>query len=162
PGSWLRALPGLDRVRYPAKALAPTLFALALLAGIGLDAVRFRTTRRFRLAIAILAVAAGPSATAPRESRAPRAAGRLGLVAPAALALGKDGAPASAAALAAVAALSIPVSFAIANRAFFRFAPEAEIRRVSEPVEFLAKIPGRTLTAPMEALSNWVVRDASF
>jgi hypothetical protein len=54
------------------------------------------------------------------------------------------------------------VSFAIANRAFFRFAPETEIRRVSEPVEFLGKIPGRTLTAPMEALSAWVVRDASF
>jgi hypothetical protein len=96
------------------------------------------------------------------ESAALRASVALGLAALALLALRKDGASASAGTLAVVAALSISASFAIANRAFFRFAPEGEIRRVPEPVEFLAKIPGRTLTAPMDALSGWVLRDASF
>jgi hypothetical protein len=162
PGSWLRTLPGIDRVRYPAKAIAPSLFALALLAGIGLDALRFSATRRFRLAVAVLAAGAGLAAVALGEPPALRVCVGLGLVALALLALRKDGASASAGALAAAAALSIAVSFAIANRAFFRFAPEAEIRRVPEPVEFLAKVPGRTLTAPMDALSGWVLRDASF
>src|SRR5262249_11571321 len=37
PGSWLRSIPPLDRIRYPAKALAWTFFALPVLAGIGAD-----------------------------------------------------------------------------------------------------------------------------
>ena len=41
PGSWLRSLPLLDRVRYPAKALALTFFALPMLAGLGADELRF-------------------------------------------------------------------------------------------------------------------------
>lgn len=41
PGEWLRALPPLDRVRYPAKALALTFFAVPILAGLGCDALRF-------------------------------------------------------------------------------------------------------------------------
>lgn len=40
-GEWLRSLPPLDRVRYPAKALAWTFFALPMLAGLGCDALRF-------------------------------------------------------------------------------------------------------------------------
>ncbi len=41
PGSWLRALPPLDRVRYASKWLAWTAFSVAMLAGLGLDALRF-------------------------------------------------------------------------------------------------------------------------
>ena len=52
PGSWIRSLPPLDRVRYPAKALALTFFALPLLAGLGCDAVCFSTPRRPRLGVA--------------------------------------------------------------------------------------------------------------
>ena len=43
PGEWLRSLPPFDRVRYPAKALALTFFALPVLAGLGCDALRFAT-----------------------------------------------------------------------------------------------------------------------
>jgi hypothetical protein len=41
PGEWLRWLPPLDRVRYPAKALVFPFFALPMLAGFGCDALRF-------------------------------------------------------------------------------------------------------------------------
>lgn len=41
PGEWLRSLPPFDRVRYPAKALVWTFFALPVLAGLGCDALRF-------------------------------------------------------------------------------------------------------------------------
>ncbi len=162
PGSWLRALPGLDRVRYPAKALALSLFALAILSGVGLDSLRFLANRRARLAIAAAAAAAGIATVALRLPAGLSASIGLGLAAIALLALPRDGTSALAGWLAAAAALSIPASFAIANRPLFRFAPEAEIRRRTEPVEFLAKIPGRTLTPPMQALSAWVIRDASF
>src|SRR6185295_3510441 len=91
-----------------------------------------------------------------------RACVGLGLAAVALLALGRDGSSASAGALAAAAALSIPASFAFANGSLFRFAPEEEIRRRPQPVAFLADVPGRTLTPPMEALSAWVIRDGSF
>jgi Bacterial membrane protein YfhO len=40
-GELLRSLPPLNRVRYPAKALAWTFFALPMLAGLGCDALRF-------------------------------------------------------------------------------------------------------------------------
>ncbi len=40
-GEWLRGLPPLDRVRYPAKALIFPFFALPVLAGLGCDALRF-------------------------------------------------------------------------------------------------------------------------
>jgi hypothetical protein len=45
PGSWLRSLPPLDRIRYPAKALALTFFAVPMLAGLGCDRLRFSTLR---------------------------------------------------------------------------------------------------------------------
>jgi hypothetical protein len=50
PGALLRGLPPLDRMRYPAKALCLTFFALPLLAGLGCDALRF--SARFRPALA--------------------------------------------------------------------------------------------------------------
>ena len=162
PGSWLRALPGLDRIRYPAKALLLPLFALAALSGLGLDALRFQPDRRIRKAVAAAAAAGGLAAVVLPQPPGVRAAVGLGLAALALLALRPDGSSASAGALAAVAALSIPVSYALANRPLFRFAPEAEILRRPEPVEFLAGVPGRTLTPPMEALSAWVLRDGSF
>ncbi|HEX9148932.1 MAG TPA: hypothetical protein VF958_07195, partial [Thermoanaerobaculia bacterium] len=46
PGSWLRAIPPLDRIRYPEKALSATIFAVAALAGLGLDTLRFRAGGR--------------------------------------------------------------------------------------------------------------------
>ncbi|HEV2063063.1 MAG TPA: YfhO family protein, partial [Thermoanaerobaculia bacterium] len=58
PGEWLRALPPLDRVRYPAKALAPTFFALAVLAGLGCDALRFATLRKPAMGAALAWIAA--------------------------------------------------------------------------------------------------------
>ncbi|HEY1435057.1 MAG TPA: hypothetical protein VGG65_06755, partial [Thermoanaerobaculia bacterium] len=41
PGVWLRGLPLLDRIRYPAKGLVWTSFGVAMLAGLGLDTLRF-------------------------------------------------------------------------------------------------------------------------
>jgi hypothetical protein len=63
PGEWLRGLPPFDRVRYPAKALALTFFALPVLAGLGCDALRFSTQRKPGVGAA-LAVAAALALTA--------------------------------------------------------------------------------------------------
>ena len=52
-GEWLRSLPPLDRVRYPAKALAWTFFALPMLAGLGCDALRFAPRLRPALGAAL-------------------------------------------------------------------------------------------------------------
>jgi hypothetical protein len=52
-GEWLRSLPPFDRVRYPAKALAWTFFALPVLAGLGCDALRFATRSRPALGTAL-------------------------------------------------------------------------------------------------------------
>jgi hypothetical protein len=48
PGAWIRSLPPLDRLRYPAKALSLTFFALPMLAGLGCDTIRFSTSGRHR------------------------------------------------------------------------------------------------------------------
>lgn len=58
PGEWLRGLPPLDRVRYPAKALALTFFALPVLAGLGCDALRFWPQRRAGVGAALACAAA--------------------------------------------------------------------------------------------------------
>jgi hypothetical protein len=53
PGSWIRSLPPFDRVRYPAKWLAWTVFGTAMLSGLGVDSLRFAAAtrpRRVRLA----------------------------------------------------------------------------------------------------------------
>ena len=161
PGAWLRALPGLDRMRYPAKALAPALFAFSVLAGLGVDALRFAPGRRLRVAAAAAAAGAllaaalaappGPLAVVPA----------VGLAAVALLALVPRGGAAGAA-LGAAAALSLPAGFLFANAPLYRFAPESELRRRPDDVAFLARIPGRTLTPPMEALVPWVIRDGRY
>jgi Bacterial membrane protein YfhO len=162
PGSWLRLLPGLDRIRYPAKALAATAFGLAALGGLGVDSLRFVPQRKRLRWLVLLPAAAGLAAMAfSRQDPMARAATAVGLASLALLALSREGSPAGAP-LAAVAALSTLVAFAIANRSVFRFVPEAEIRRRPEPVAFLAEVPGRTLTPPMSELAQWATRDAAF
>jgi len=163
PGTWLRALPGLDRFRYPAKALVATVFSLAALAGLGLDSLRFLPQRRARLLLASAAALAGIAflALSPREVpfRALTAAGALALALLAAL---PSRAAAVGGALAAAVALCLAGSYAVVNRAVFRFVPAEEIRRRPESLEFLARAPGRVLTPPMSALAPWVSRDWSF
>src|SRR5262249_9555785 len=59
PGTWIRAIPPLDRLRYPAKALLFPHFALSVLAGLGLDRLRFAPGDRLRrLALSVAAVGA--------------------------------------------------------------------------------------------------------
>jgi hypothetical protein len=163
PGSWLRALPPLDRMRYPEKGLTATAFAIAALAGFGLDTLRFRAGGRIlrfafpaAAAVALLAVLAVP---APRELVVATA---VGLLAAAALAAGAGKREAAGALLGALAALSLVAVLAIANRRLFTFVPEGEIRRRPDVLEGLSDLAGRVLTPPPHALLPWVVRDASF
>jgi hypothetical protein len=70
PGSWIRSLPPLDRVRYPAKALSLTFFALPMLAGLGCDSLRFCLPRRGWLGAALAwSAAAGVVAFAALSGR---------------------------------------------------------------------------------------------
>ena len=162
PGSWLRALPPLDRIRYPAKALAWTAFSAAMLAGLGLDALRFAPApRRTRLAIAALSIGAlAAAALAPLAFPVRLASGAgaasLGLLAVA----GADRRLRAALSGAASACLVVALGLGLAGLP--RFAPEAEIRRCSADAAQLARVPGRVVTPPMAALAQWTLRDGSF
>jgi hypothetical protein len=160
PGTWLRSLPPLDRVRYPAKALTLAFFALSVLAGFGLDALRFQKTweRRlpllFLIGVLLLLTLVSPLAL---EAKALSAAGVVALLV-LALRLGRPG----RALLPILAAALLLGSHYFANRAVFRFAPEEELRREPESVHFLAAVPGRVLTAPMSDTAIWVLQKARF
>jgi len=162
PGRWLRLLPGLDRVRYPAKALAATSFALAALSGLGVDSLRFVAERKRLRTVILLLAGCGLAALAvsgqATPARAAAAAGLLGLVV---IGLARPGSSLGAW-FASAAALSMVVSFALVGRSLFRYVPEAEIRARPESVAFLAQVPGRILTPPMSELGRWAMRDAAF
>jgi hypothetical protein len=162
PGTWLRELPGFNRVRYPAKALAGSLFATAVLAGLGLDSLRFLPERRTRLLLCLLAAALGAAVVLSRPEPAIRAATAAGTVALILLTLLRPRSPVAGPSLAAAAALCLLASFAVGNRSVFRFVPGEEIRRVPESSAFLASVPGRVLTPPMRELAPWVARDFGF
>ncbi len=162
PGTWLRELPGLNRIRYPAKALTASLFAAAVLAGLGFDSLRFLPERRARILLCLLAAAGGTAVAISRPEPVLRGATVLGTVALVLLALLRLRAPAAGASLSAAAALCLVASFAAANRAVFRFVPGDEIRRAPESSRFLAAVPGRVLTPPMRELAPWVARDFGF
>jgi hypothetical protein len=167
PGSWLRALPFLDRVRYPAKALAWTFFALPMLAALGADGFRFDRSRK-RTGFLVAAGLAGLSLLLfSRLPAGARLAEALGLAALVLLALpGAAQTPAASlgrrAALETMAALGLVAALFLAGGPVFRFAPESEIRRVAPSVPFLARVSGRVLTPPGERLVPWVLRDARF
>jgi hypothetical protein len=167
PGSWLRALPYLDRVRYPAKALALTFFSLAMLAGLGADSLRFDRDRKRAAALVaagLLALALLIFSRQPPEARVAEGLGLAALVLLALPAAAGAAAPGAVrgAALEAVAAAGLLVGLFFAGRTVFRFAPEAEIRRVPASLPFLSRISGRVLTPPAGRIVPWVLRDASF
>ncbi|HYR46983.1 MAG TPA: hypothetical protein VER78_08250, partial [Thermoanaerobaculia bacterium] len=163
PGPWLRALPGLDRLRYPGKGLAWTYFALSMLAGLGVDSLRFVPVHKaILLAGTLAAVGLLAFSRQPPSVRATTALGLCGLVV---LALGAGRATSltrAGAALETAVALSLAASLFFSSRALLRFAPEAEIRRVPSSIPFLARIPGRVLTPPTEDLARWVLKDPRF
>ena len=163
PGAWIRAIPGLDRIRYPAKALVSTLFAAAALTGLGFDALRFLPGRRVRGILAGLSIGLGGAALAwPGHEMPVRLAASGAAIFLAGLVTVRVSRPAVGAFFAAAAALALVASYALGNRPLFRFVPEEEIRRRPDSVDFLAKLPGRTLTPSMTALAPWVSRDWTF
>ena len=91
PGPWLRSLPLLDRIRYPAKALAWTFFALPMLAGIGADSLRFAPGRRRALLLAAIALGGSSLLLFSRQPLAARLAEGIGLAALAWLAAARAG-----------------------------------------------------------------------
>jgi len=163
PGSWLRAIPPLDRMRYPEKTLAATVFALAALSGLGLDTLRFRAGGRIlRALFPLVAVAALFFALATPSPPVLRWAAAIGFVSAAALALGAGRSNTAGAALGTLTALALVVSFAIASRSLFTFVPEAALRHRPPTLDALGNLTGRVLTPPPSALLRWTVRDASF
>jgi len=163
PGSWLRGLPPLDRLRYPEKALAATVFAVAALSGLGLDTLRFRGGRRVsRFLFALFASVALALALISRIPAGVRWATAAGLGALLLLAFGGGRREAAGGFLAGLAALVLVAALALASRSLFAFVPESELRRRPEVLEALGNLPGRVLTPPMRDLARWVVRDWSF
>jgi hypothetical protein len=163
PGLWLRSLPPLDRIRYPAKGLVWTSFGVAMLAGFGLDTLRFApgASRRRTLfglaAVAALAGAALAPLTLPVRLCCGVGAAALGLSA-----LGFATRPRAGALLAAVAAAALLAALALGLRDLPTFAAEAALTRCPASVEPLARIAGRVVTPPMGALWGWALRDGRF
>jgi hypothetical protein len=163
PGAWLRALPPLNRVRYPAKWLVWTAFSVAILSGLGVDSLRFAIKAgRRRVAFGVLALcgvaacALSPQPLAVRLSSA-AGCGALGL-----LAIFGSGPPVVGSLLAGGAAAGLVVALAYASAPLVRFAPEAELRSCAPDVAALARISGRVVTPPMSELWGWVLRDDRF
>ncbi|HEX9303005.1 MAG TPA: hypothetical protein VGA31_00995, partial [Thermoanaerobaculia bacterium] len=163
PGSWLRAVPPLDRMRYPEKTLAATIFALAALSGLGLDTLRFRAGGRIlRGLFPLVAAAALFVAFATPSPPVLRWAAAVGLMSAALLALLGGRSKTAGAMLGTLTALSLVVSFALANRSLFTFVPEAALRHRPPTLDALGNLTGRVLTPPPSSLLRWTVRDASF
>jgi len=167
PGSWLRSLPPFDRVRYPAKWLAWTVFGAAMLGGLGVDGLRFGTAeaaRRVRIAAAA-AMLAGVAVCAvspqPLPVRLASAAGCAAL-ALTALWIPQSRSPALGAALAGAAAAGLVVALALASARLPRFAPEEALRACPTVIEPLSHTAGRVVTPPMDTLWGWVLRDDRF
>jgi hypothetical protein len=169
PGSWIRSLPPFDRVRYPAKWLAWTVFGTAMLSGLGVDSLRFTGAaepRRIRMRIAAAAallLGAAVCAVSPQPVPV-RLASAAGCASLALLALFAPWSriPALGAALAGAAAAGLVVSLAVASARLPRFAPEDALRRCPSVIEPLSHVPGRVITPPMETLWGWVLRDDRF
>jgi hypothetical protein len=166
PGTWLRALPLLDRVRYASKGLAWTAFSVSMLAGLGLDALRFGSEeaarRRLRVALGLLAVGALALAALAPLSPPVRLACAIGSAAVAALALGAGRRPAMGALASGTAAAALVAALALGLAEVPRFAPADDIRRCPNALEALSRVPGRVLTPPMGALAAWALRRGEF
>ena len=165
PGSWLRSVPPLDRVRYAAKGLAWTAFSAAMLAGLGLDALRFAAGslgRRFRLVIAVLAVATLALAAAAPLPMWVRVACAIGSASVGLLAVGAGHKPWGGALAAGAAAAALVAALGLALSIVPRYASEAEIRDCPAVLEPLRRIPGRILTPSMATLAAWTMRDGLF
>lgn len=160
PGTWLRAVPPLDRLRYPAKALLLPFFALAVLAGLGADSLRFRALRaRSRLLLGLAGAAALAAAFLLPLTQTVRWATAAGILLLLVLLLIRL--PASlAAAFEVAAALALAASLAIASRPLFRFVPEEEIGRQPPAISPLTRVSGRVLTPPMSDLARQVLENA--
>jgi hypothetical protein len=163
PGLWLRRLPPLDRIRYPAKALVWSSFGASMLAGLGIDSLRFspgpaRSRTVFgALSVVALALAALMPASFPVRLGCAAGAAATGLCA---VGLGRR--PAAGGALGGAAAAALLAALALALRPLPTFAAEAALRSCSEPVETLSRVAGRIVTPPMGALWRWVLRDGRF
>lgn len=164
PGSWLRALPPLDRFRYPAKALVWTLFGLSILAGLGADRLRFRPpdTRPLRLFCAATGAAALATILLSPLPSPVRGTATIGLGALLLLAFGVGRQPLAGATLEGTAALALLLSLGFAGRSLFRFAQACEIRREPSGLESLAHLSGRVLTPPMGRLAWRTIQDERF
>ena len=163
PGSWLRAIPPLDRLRYPAKALALPQLSLSVLAGLGLDRQRFAPgSLARRWVFALLAVGAvALSLVLPRDPvvRLAGAAAGTGFFL---LSCGLGRETRAGGVWAAASAISLSAALAFAGRPLFPFVPEAEIRSEPEVIAPLSHIAGRALTAPMSALARRCLTEGKF
>jgi len=163
PGSWLRSLPPLDRIRYPSKALAASAFGVAMLAGLGLDSLRFApTSARERAVFGGLSVVALALAAACPQPFAVRLACGVGSAALGLLALGGAGRERIGGLLAATAALGLVAGLAWGLLALPRFAEQSALVSCPEPARPLSAIAGRVITPPMAPLSGWALRDDRF
>ncbi len=162
-GPWIRALPPFDRIRYPAKFLGWTCFSAAMLAGLGLDGLRFAAGGKAgRLAFGLAGVAALACAALAPLPYPVRLACAVASAALGILALGAGGRPVAGALAAGVASGALVVALTLELGGLPRFAPEEALRQCPPGLAALARIPGRILTPPMSSLVPWTLRDGSF
>jgi hypothetical protein len=163
PGLWLRAIPPLDRIRYPAKGLVFTSFGVAVLAGLGIDSLRFAPGGpKSRGVLGILAVIALGLAAAMPAAFPTRLCCALGAAAVGLCAVGLGARPAVGAALSGIAAAALVAALGLALLPVPTFAGEAALARCPDALAALSGVGGRVVTPPMGALWGWVLRDGRF
>jgi hypothetical protein len=163
PGLWLRGLPPLDRIRYPAKGLVFTSFGVAMLAGLGIDTLRFAPgDARSRAVLGVLAVVALGLAAAMPLAFPARLCCALGAAAVGLCAVGFGARPSTGAVLSGASAAALVAALTLSLHALPTFASEAALARCPESVAALSGVAGRVVTPPMSALWGWVLRDGRF
>ncbi|MFY9549644.1 MAG: YfhO family protein [Thermoanaerobaculia bacterium] len=163
PGSWLRALPFLDRIRYPSKALALPAFGVAMLAGLGTDSLRFVPAgSRGRVVFGALSVCALALAAMAPQPFLVRLACGVGSACLGLLALGAGRRGLTGALLAGTSAVGLVAALAWALLPLQRFAEERALATCPEPTSRLSAVAGRIVTPPMASLSGWALRDDRF
>ena len=163
PGPWLRAIPPLDRVRYPVKAFGGAVLALCALAAIGADALRFQPPAgRERLPLVLLgAVLLGSLALSPLPLPV-RALAGASLLAFLLLLLPGRSASRGRGILQGAGALAMLASLLLAGRGLFQFVDEREIGREPDSIRPLSRVAGRVLTPPPRDVYPWVLGGLKF
>ncbi|HEY6929152.1 MAG TPA: YfhO family protein [Thermoanaerobaculia bacterium] len=163
PGSWLRAIPPLNRLRYAAKALALPHLSVSMLAGLGWDRQRFAPGGRVRRVV--FCVLGGAAIVVQfLFSKGDALVGFAGVAAAAGFVLVSSGLARGqrlSGVIAGFSAIGLGTALAFAGKPLFPLVPDSEVVREPPMVASFSSVSGRILTPPMRELAQRCLTGAS-